>query len=200
VPAAVQQPFGHDVALQTHAPALLQVWPAGQVPHIAPPVPHDEPDCAGYSSHLPVEVQQPPGQVLASQVQAPLVVSHRPLTHAPQAAPAAPHSVPDCEAYGTQVLPLQQPFGHEVASHTQVPLAVLHSWPAPHGAQALPPVPHDVVDSDAQGWHVPLDVQQPSGHDFASHTQVPLGLQSCPAGQAEHAAPAVPHDELDSPE
>jgi hypothetical protein len=98
VPAAVQHPFGHAAASQMHCPALLQVWPDGHEPHVAPAVPHEPPDCAAYSSHLPAAVQQPPGQVFASHVQAPLVVSHRPLVQAPHLAPAAPHSEPDCEA------------------------------------------------------------------------------------------------------
>lgn len=35
-----QQPLGQEVALQTHAPVLPQVWPAPQLAHAAPPVPH----------------------------------------------------------------------------------------------------------------------------------------------------------------
>ena len=46
VPAAVQHPIGHDVALHTHCPAVLHVCPIGHEPHIAPPVPHEPPDCA----------------------------------------------------------------------------------------------------------------------------------------------------------
>jgi len=59
------------------------------VPHVAP--------CAAYSSHEPAAVQQPLGQVLASQVQLPLVVSQRPFAHGPQATPADPHCVGVCE-------------------------------------------------------------------------------------------------------
>jgi hypothetical protein len=36
----LQQPFGHDVALQTQAPPLEQVVPVGQVEHAPPFVPH----------------------------------------------------------------------------------------------------------------------------------------------------------------
>ena len=43
----------------------------------------------------------------------------------------------------------------------QVPVVVLHVWPTPQGEQAAPAVPHDVGDSDAQAWQVPLAVQQP---------------------------------------
>jgi len=36
----LQQPFGHEVALQTQAPALEQVVPAGQAVHEPPLMPH----------------------------------------------------------------------------------------------------------------------------------------------------------------
>jgi hypothetical protein len=42
MPFASQHPFGHDVALQAHFPCPLHVWPVGQTPHAAPPVPHAE--------------------------------------------------------------------------------------------------------------------------------------------------------------
>jgi hypothetical protein len=40
-------------------------------------------------------------------------------------------------------------------------------------------------------------VQQPIGHEAALHTHCPL-LHVCPLGQATHATPLLPHDELDS--
>jgi hypothetical protein len=91
-------------------------------------------------------------------------------------------------------------MGHDAASHTQAPVVRLHSWPVPHGEQAAPAVPHDTFDSDAHAWHVPSAAQHPLGHDFASQTQPPVGLQSWPAGHAAHAAPPLPQEELDSPE
>ena len=45
VPFAVQQPLGHDCALQTHWPVLLQVVPDAQMPQAVPPVPQEPPDC-----------------------------------------------------------------------------------------------------------------------------------------------------------
>jgi hypothetical protein len=95
---------------------------------------------------------------------------------------------------------LQQPLLHEVGSHVHVPLVTSHSWPIPHGAHAAPAVPHEGVDSEAHCWHVPSAAQHPFGHDFASQTQLPVVLHSCPAGQAVHATPDAPHDVLDSPE
>jgi hypothetical protein len=45
-----------------------------------------------------------------------------------------------------------------------------------------------------------LPLQQPLGHEVASHTQTPVVvLHSWPWSQGEHAAPAVPHDVVDSP-
>jgi len=99
----VQQPEGHDCALQTHCPALLHVCPVGQAAHSAPPVPQElGPTCAAYSSHFPAAVQQPVGHVLASHAQVPLLVlpllvSQRPFAQGAQAAPDAPHWVGDSD-------------------------------------------------------------------------------------------------------
>ncbi len=115
VPAVppLQQPFGHDVASQMHTPPLHR-WPAahaGPVPHrhcplvhalvvvgsheaqVPPLAPHDDVDCEPYASHVPAvpPLQHPPGQVLASQEQVPLVVSQSPFEHVVQVAPPVPH-------------------------------------------------------------------------------------------------------------
>jgi hypothetical protein len=38
----LQQPFGHDVASQTHCPLpLLHSWPDAHVEHVTPEAPHD---------------------------------------------------------------------------------------------------------------------------------------------------------------
>jgi hypothetical protein len=37
----LQQPPGHELASQTHAPLPLHAWPVPQEPHAAPPVPHE---------------------------------------------------------------------------------------------------------------------------------------------------------------
>jgi hypothetical protein len=60
----VQQPAGHDVALQTHDEPL-QDWPKAQVVQVAPPVPQAE--LLGIS-HVPVALQQPEGQEAAEQM------------------------------------------------------------------------------------------------------------------------------------
>lgn len=75
VPLAVQQPLGHEVALQRHLP-LMHACPVAHPAQTAPPVPHDVPDCDPNSSQVPADVQQPFGHEVASQTHAPLVVLH----------------------------------------------------------------------------------------------------------------------------
>ncbi len=41
-------------------------------------------------------------------------------------------------------------------------------------------------------------MQQPIGHEVALHTHRPFVLHVCPDGQATHATPLLPQDELDS--
>jgi hypothetical protein len=42
----LQQPWGQELELHTQLPEPSQVWPVGQVAHIAPFVPHELPDWA----------------------------------------------------------------------------------------------------------------------------------------------------------
>jgi len=151
-------------------------------------------------------LQQPFGQVWVSHAQRPSVVSQSPFAQAAQAAPAAPQREADCVAASTHVVPLQQPNGQELASQTHCPMVLSpgvlsHSRPAVHVPYAAPPVPHDVLDSDAYRTHVPVGppLQQPFGHEVESQTHCPVPLHSCPAGHAAHAAPPAPHEVLDSP-
>jgi hypothetical protein len=150
VPAASQQPVGHDVPSQTHEP-LRQRWPRlhllplgpheqllptqrsavwSQATHAAPPVaqPTEGP---GALQVLPA--QQPLVQVAAQPAQAPLTQVSPPV-HALQAAPP----VPQWASVDARQLPpaSQQPLGHEVPSQTQWPPT--QRWPLPH----LRPVPH----------------------------------------------------------
>jgi hypothetical protein len=64
--------------------------------HVAPPCPHDPPLIDPEASHVPPAppLQQPSGQVFASQEQVPLVLSQRPLPQPAHVAPPVPH----CEA------------------------------------------------------------------------------------------------------
>jgi hypothetical protein len=87
-------------------------------------------------------LQQPSGQLFASQEHVPFVTSQTPLAQGPHAAPAVPQSAADCDPNGTHVLPLQQPAGHDVASQMHPDAVLEHSWPTPHDAHDAPPVPH----------------------------------------------------------
>jgi hypothetical protein len=143
----LQQPFGHEVASQTHCPVLvLHSWPDEQAPHVAPPAPHVEFDSLDSTTQV-VLLLQHPEHAVPLHVHTPLTHAS-PVLHAVQAAPAVPHDAADCEAYGSHVLPLQQPFGHETASQTHFPVLLLHSCPEAHALQLAPPVPHEVFDSE----------------------------------------------------
>ena len=91
---------------------------------------------------------------------------------------------------------MQHPFGHDDGVQTHCP-AVLHVrplLPAVQSLQAAPPVPHDGPDCPAYFSHVPAIVQQPPGHVFASHEQVPLVVSHRLFAHGPHVAPAVPHE------
>jgi len=65
----------------------------------------------------------------------------------------------------------------------------------PHGEHVAPAVPHEVSPSDAHGSQVPFapPLQQPFGHEVASHTHWPLFLShSRPLLQAAQVAPLAP--------
>jgi hypothetical protein len=118
----LQQPFGHESALQPlHAPAA-QLCPLAQVWHAAPP----EPQAIGVGARQTSPAQQPFGHDMPSQMQTPLAqcwpAAHGappPQLQAPavqpsaaiasqarQVLPAAPHALTDG---ARQAEPLQQP-------------------------------------------------------------------------------------------
>jgi hypothetical protein len=143
----LQQPFGHEVASQTHCPlVVLHSCPDEHAAHAAPPAPHEEFDSLASASHVE-PLQQPLHDVVPHEHTPLEQVSPPP--HDAHAAPAVPQEEFVCEAYGTHVFPLQQPFGHEVASQTHCPVPVLHSWPDAHAAQVVAPVPHEAFVSEA---------------------------------------------------
>jgi len=154
---------------------------------------------------VPLVVQQPPGHVLASHVQLPLVVSHSPLVQGEHVAPAVPHEPLPCAPQSSHVPvtpPLQQPFAQDEAEPLQMQVPAFASPVlsqvrfAPQPEQVAPAVPQELSFSDAHGSHVPLGppLQQPFGHDVASHTHWPVALHSVPDGHGAHAAPALPHE------
>ncbi len=194
----LQQPFGHEVASQTHWPVLvLHSWPVAHAAHAAPPAPHEVFDSLESGSHVVPPLQQPAHEPPPHEH---VPFEHEsPVPHALHAAPPVPHEELDWEEYGTQVVPLQQPLGHEVASQTHCPLVLLHSWPVAHEPQLAPPVPHEALDCETNASHVPPvpPLQQPFGQVLASHEQVPLAVSQTLFAQAVQAAPPVPHWEPD---
>ena len=95
-PPAVQQPFGHDVASQTHWPVVwLHSSPEGQAEHAVPPAPQDPFDSLDTATQM-LPLQQPAHDV-PPHVQTP-VVHASPALHAPHAAPAVPHCAADSDA------------------------------------------------------------------------------------------------------
>ena len=91
----MQQPPGHDVALQTHWPlARLHTWPDAHAAQVAPPAPHEAFDSLASGSHVPA--LQQPAHVAPPHEQAPLV-HVCPELHALHAEPPVPHSLADCE-------------------------------------------------------------------------------------------------------
>jgi hypothetical protein len=60
----LQQPFGHEVASQTHDPlVVLHSWPDEQAAHAAPPEPHEVFDSLESGSHVVPPLQQPAHEV-----------------------------------------------------------------------------------------------------------------------------------------
>jgi hypothetical protein len=97
--------------------------------------------------HWPVLSQQPFGQEVASQTQAPEPLQRWPVAQAAQVPPPTPQA--DRLSVVTQPPLLQQPFRQEVASQTQVPLP-LHSCPPGQALQAAPPTPQVEL---LEVWH-----------------------------------------------
>jgi hypothetical protein len=92
-------------------------------------------------------------------------------------------------------LPLQHPLLHELGVHTHCPVLVLHPSPEAHDPHIAPPIPQDVLDSDPYASQVPVapPLQQPPGHVFASHVQLPAVVSQRPLLHDPQAAPTVPH-------
>jgi hypothetical protein len=235
MPPESQQPFAHEDALQTQAPALPQACPVAHDLQAAPPIPQVP---LAEARHWPPVSQQPFGQEDALHTHMPFAQVW-PLAHAAHAIPLVPQVVLPEVRHWPPVS--QQPFGHDAGVQTQAPCA-LHAWLAPHAThcpplapqaeadavmhwpfaqqpaqlmlpqlqppllhvcpdahmpQAFPPEPHAVVDCADCATQRACESQQPFAHEVGLHTQVPAGPQVCPAAQAPHAAPAVPHAVVD---
>jgi hypothetical protein len=134
----LQQPFGHDLPLHTHAPATQ----ASPGPHWLPVVPQVHcPDAEQPSALIPHGLHAPPpaphsvalgGVLQIAPAQQPL---HEPGPQLAQVPPLQGQAVhwapcdPHCKSVfpGSQTLPVLQHPLHELGSQTQVPL--WQCWP-----------------------------------------------------------------------
>jgi len=189
---------GQSAQMSPFLPQLMAVFPGSQVLPLQQPVPHD----VASQVHAPLTQCCPEGQASAPpQVQTPAVQVSAVMGQVKHACPAMPQSAAVVRV--TQLLALQQP-AQLVASQTQ-PTPVTQCWPVPqagppaqvqapavqpsassglHDTQACPPAPQ-AAGSAPPSQTDPL--QQPLGHDWALHPQLPA-LQLSPEGHA----PPVP--------
>ena len=179
---ASQQPLGHDVGLQTQAPAAPQAWPLAQGAQAAPAVPQAALPCAAYATHVPSVLQQPFGHDVASQAHLPFVPQRWPDAHATQAPPPVPPVVAVAVAQTPAVV--QHPL-HESLPHAQTP--ALHDCDGAQATQAAPEVPQAATVGDVTHW--PLSSQQPDGHEAALQ---PTGTSVGPASGSDPAPPPRP--------
>ena len=113
----LQQPFGHDVASQTHLPCAPHSWPEAHATQAAPASPHD---IVLDVMHWPVAVQHPPAQPPFPSQEHACPVHACPVAHMAHATPPDPHapgSVP------TWHMPLgsQHPLAQLLAPHAGGP-------------------------------------------------------------------------------
>jgi hypothetical protein len=106
-------------------------------------------------------------------------------------APPAPHDAVDSFENVSHAPALQQP---EQATPPQLHAPLEQASPVAHMPQAVPPVPHSDPDWADTATQTPAGLQQPPGHEDASHTHCPVALHSCPELHAAHALPPVPHE------
>jgi hypothetical protein len=105
----------------TQRPLLLsQCWLAEQAAQAAPPMPHWPFDWLAYATQV-VPLQQPFGQEVALQTQAPPLEQVVPLGQAVHAPPFVPHVAADGGEWHC-LLESQQPPAHDEALQTHMPV------------------------------------------------------------------------------
>jgi hypothetical protein len=169
------KPIPQVLPLGQQTPLAVQVWPAGQAAHVAPPVPHSDAHWEGVWRQWPVVLsQQPVGQLVALQTQAPFTHAWplgqaepvEPQTHAPlvQLSAVVPHTTQACPLLpqAVRVLPATQvplrqqpPLQRLVALHAEVQVPLLHASSAGQSVSALQPQ----TPVAKQMWPAPLVVQ-----------------------------------------
>ena len=132
----LQQPVGHDVALQTHLPAE-HAWPLAQAEHAAPAAPQLAADGVW---HLPSASQQPLGHEVASQTHLPCV------EHSCQAGHALQDSAARAAKPSSKAWCKRRSRSSRRSSSRQLQAPALQAWPLAHGPHLLPPSPQPAVD------------------------------------------------------
>jgi hypothetical protein len=226
-PAASQQPLGQLVPSQTQVPAEQWRLPpqGGPPPQEQAPATQESvvtglhcvqetpmaPQAAAVGVMQRLPLQQPFGQLVASQTQRPTqrwpAWQGNPLPQ-PQAPPRqlsassgsqgaqAPAATPHALVVGglKHTAPWQQPAGQELMLQTLVTHAwLVHDSVVLQTLQRAPPEPQAAIA--VPGWQAPLTSQQPMGQVAA--LQLPARhawpVHTCPGWQATHEAPPVPH-------
>ncbi len=211
VPWALQQPSGHDAALQTQEPDIPHARPVGQGVHAAPPAPQDVGFCEAYGTHDPCFVQHPAGHEAGVHVQAPDTQTC-PGSHAAHDAPAVPHAVAVVDVTHSSAA-LQQPVVHVVGPHvgpdslaaSKLPSEEESAWPSgAASAEASGPASSMVASvppsSAAPGPPSPpgVDVKSPSRsvHPATKPKMTTAqAIQTRPPAMAAILASAAPESE-----
>jgi len=174
LPAVLQQPVGHVVALQTggfdsQVPVVvLQVAPLRHALQEAPLIPQAESD--GGVMHLSLRLQQPAAHVVASHFAATgsqvwvVLLQVLPVPQSTQASPLLPQAA--SVVPGSQVLPEQHPLEQLLAPQvcfTHLPVAGSQTVPVSHALHASPPKPQAAFVGGLT--HLPvMESQHPLGH------------------------------------
>ena len=139
-PFLSQQPFGQELASQTHCPCVLHsCWlpQAVQVPPLAPQVVFEE------VTHAPFE-QQPP-QLVPPQLQAP-PLQVWPDAQVPHAAPFEPQALVFCAEVATHFRSRRNSRPSTTSGVQPQTPAAPQAWPLGQGAQVAPLVPQLPID------------------------------------------------------
>ena len=91
-PCESQQPFGHEVGLQTQRPAVSQAWPVAHAAQAAPAVPQAAAAWPALGTQVPFDWQQPFGQDAGVQAHLPVASQVCPAARRCTRRPWLPHA------------------------------------------------------------------------------------------------------------
>jgi hypothetical protein len=174
-PTTEPTPIPQVWLLAQQVPVEVQDWPVGQAAHTAPPAPQVVADWEKYAIQFPLLSQQPLGQVVALQTQAPFTQAWPaaqaapvvPQTHAPlvqlsavllhvtQTSPLEPHAVRVLPATQVLLLLQQPPLQGLVPLQAELQTWLLHASSVGQSVSVLQPQTWLLK----QTWPRPLVVQ-----------------------------------------